>query len=636
MFKLNIPITKSFQKNDKILVVEGIASDPTLDKDEERFELSALEKMVNCVNGGNIPIRIEHENKIYTDVGKWVSAGIENDKMVVKGEIDTELSLGNDVKVILGRGEALSLSVGGEVYDAGFEMDKALGKMIRVYKDVGLKEISIVKNPSNNNTVLAIGKSVDWDKLELAKSADGVKEFPYTTQAQQLIKMYNDMVYVSPEEFDKKTNKACASGKKKKMTYKTSDWGKDTLKVLEPWFESLAKSIEIEVCEDCGEEKRALTADDLKMIGQLVTIMTQVELPSDEKRPKILDDDNYWMNVSEEMEIVLFDRACVMPHHNLDFSLNKDLVLWQLKRAVDGQGYYQPKDFTVIISHLYRHLKALALLKNKKSEKQDVQKELSADELSLFKACSDYKEGILKEVPIYKGQVVNDSLIEKCAEAYTNYITNQNNTMLKGNKVTKEEEEVKETEVEETEVEDTETSEEVEEKEEKEEVEEKEEEEVEEKEDEEVVEEDEEEDTEKAKKKMPKKEGEETMKSQKVEVKFDKKEVDKLSKSFSEVEKSFTKMSEIVDGLVEKAKAVDTLEKQVKELSEVVAKQTEILSEVAKVSKGRKSVATYQVIEKNFSKAHDKSEATEKGAKEMEDGADFKTAYIQSKYGDQE
>ena len=85
MFKLTLPITKSFQKDGGVLLVEGIASDPSIDRDEERFDPSAIQKMKECVNKGNLPIRVEHEDKIYTDIGKWISADVI-DNSIIKQE----------------------------------------------------------------------------------------------------------------------------------------------------------------------------------------------------------------------------------------------------------------------------------------------------------------------------------------------------------------------------------------------------------------------------------------------------------------------------------------------------------------------------------------------------------------------
>jgi hypothetical protein len=64
-----------------------------LDKEQERFDVKAIESMVKSVNDGSIPIKAEHEHKFYSELGVWKEAKLINDRMYVKGEIDLDLSL---------------------------------------------------------------------------------------------------------------------------------------------------------------------------------------------------------------------------------------------------------------------------------------------------------------------------------------------------------------------------------------------------------------------------------------------------------------------------------------------------------------------------------------------------------------
>jgi hypothetical protein len=58
--------------------------------------------MKSSVTSGNIPIRVEHENKFYSDIGVWKEAEILSDnRLFVKGEIDLELSMARDLEVLL-------------------------------------------------------------------------------------------------------------------------------------------------------------------------------------------------------------------------------------------------------------------------------------------------------------------------------------------------------------------------------------------------------------------------------------------------------------------------------------------------------------------------------------------------------
>jgi len=202
MFKISLPINKSFQVKNGKIIVEGIASDPTIDRDEERFDASALIKMASSIAERQIPIRMEHENKVYTDIGIWKEAKINEDgKLYVKGEIDTEMSLGKDIGVLLNRGTSLALSVGGQVLDAGYEYNNELKKNIKVYKDVILNEISVIKNPSNYNVSLSLAKSVDWQKLNSVEKTEGNK-IEYTTEAKKIMEVYKTIEKVSNSNED--------------------------------------------------------------------------------------------------------------------------------------------------------------------------------------------------------------------------------------------------------------------------------------------------------------------------------------------------------------------------------------------------------------------------------------------------
>ena len=51
MFKLLVPVTKATKSKDgSKLIIEGIASDPSIDRDSERFSEEAVVKMADSVN----------------------------------------------------------------------------------------------------------------------------------------------------------------------------------------------------------------------------------------------------------------------------------------------------------------------------------------------------------------------------------------------------------------------------------------------------------------------------------------------------------------------------------------------------------------------------------------------------------
>ncbi len=449
MFKISVPITKTQKKGNK-LIVEGYASDTTIDRDEERFSESAIRTMKDSVRSGGVKVRLEHEDKFYTNIGEWTDADItKNNRLYVKGEIDTELSLGKDVEVLLKRGEKLELSVGGRVLDATTEYSSKARRTIKVYTNVVLEEISILMNPSNYNTSLGIAKTVDWEKLnEISKGEKkDMDHVPYTTEAQKAYQIYKNMQPLKPEVFEV-GYKERGKGKGGKKMGTVKEW----LAYIDDEVHGVLKDYcESEAVDVCCDMDAPLTVADLQTISKLTQIMTQVELPTAEEEEAMLYSDDYWMQFSdlgEDGYIILSDRTTCMPHHNPDYTVNREWVLIRLKQLIDGQNYWKPKDFSIAINHLYKHLKELELIKSAKltnsNPENTMQKhdnnatELSKEELDLLKNAHDFAFGKTTEVPkMPTGEEMSKETIEKCALAYdklsksTNFNSLIDNSMKK-------------------------------------------------------------------------------------------------------------------------------------------------------------------------------------------------------------
>lgn len=414
MFRINIPITKSTKSSNGKLIVKGVASDPTIDRDQERFDTFAIQKMENAINGGNIPIRIEHENKFYTEVGIWKSASINSEyKLEVEGEVDTELSFGKDVETLLGRGAQMALSVGGKVLDASYEYNQDLGKNIRVYKDVDLNEISIVKNPSNYNVTLEMAKSVDWNKVGEVNKSEGKERVVETTQAQEIANFYRNIKPVSSEQFAE-MDKCGGNPNREKR--------KANVKMAKSWNEVYCEieglfSDEVTKCgyaSDFVSDYDGLSMSDMQVIIQVTKFLDEVEIPETMLQPAELQDPNFLSKLPEEAYIVLANRELVLPHHNMDLSLNKDFLAYTLKSLFDGKGYWRPKEYSIAVNHLYHHLKEASMLKQKPAEKSaDEGTNFSDEQLLLMKSAYEYTMGISKEVPVVDGQALDmDSMLK--------------------------------------------------------------------------------------------------------------------------------------------------------------------------------------------------------------------------------
>lgn len=679
MFKLNVPIQKTSSKdNGRILVVEGYASDPSIDRTEEMFDKSAIKNMVDCISKGAIPIRVEHENKIYSDIGEWKEASMDEDgRLYVKGEIDTEFSLGNDIKLLLAKGKELSLSVGGRVLNAVFERVESLGKTIKVYKEIVLDEISVVKNPANYNTSLTLAKSVDWEA-----SKEGIIQ--YSSQAQKLLSIYKSMDKLEPEEMSKKVlsskernalpdsafayvetvgdkkvrklpihdashvrnalavmggamggvkgipsdkiarvkAKIAAAAKKFGVDGKAAKKSVDVVSdVYAPLQEAITKMFsenpqvfkdvvvingEKEECEceceegdsdesssnsccDCEGMNYQMTSDDFALLTKLINITQNVTLPDVgdyEAQPALLQDSAYWEGLSQEMQIVLSGGYGIMPHHNLDYSVNEELVLWQLAKAVNQQSWYTPKDFTVIINHLYRHLKELNLVKKSLVNKEGLDKlsksMFTKEEAELLQHSYEYHKGNVFERPSVGQVSLTDEQIKKAHDLYIVYkknpfissIINQITMDDIKKEVTTPVEpaeakvEAPAAEVVETEVAPVEP----------------------------VVP-----TTEEVVPEAP------VTAAPEVEVpaevvepaeSVEKRVTENVTKSFGE---SLSKLTEIVKGMSEKFEQTEDLRKSVSDINTVLKAHGEVLEKLATMSAGRKSYANMVALEKNFS-----------------------------------
>lgn len=421
MFKVYLPITKSKKSPDgKKLSIEGVASGPAIDKDFERFDSQALEKMMNMVNEGDIPIRLEHENKIYTEVGTWKKAMLdEHNTMMVEGEIDTELSLGKDIEVLLKRGTPMGLSVAGMVNEAVYEYSQEMDKNILVYKDISLAEISIVKNPAYHDAELSMAKSVGAKKAVAVEKSTAV-ELKETTEAQRLTEIYKSMSKVSPEQYIEEVNKS------EKPIFKSWEDLFDN-----GIFKQLHTNIsgEIQKCIDCEMDmpmSNSLSADDMQSVIQISKFLSEVEIPESMTMPKVLETQDYYDKIGDEAYVIMPNRSRVLPHHNPDYTVNKELVAWALKRLFDGSGYWTPKEYTIAINHLYYHVKELGMTKPKSQveQKSDIEKKetspkFSESEMELFEKSFLFVNGFEKSRPTHNGQAINDEQISKMAKAYS-------------------------------------------------------------------------------------------------------------------------------------------------------------------------------------------------------------------------
>lgn len=574
MFKILVPVNKSYKKGKaNVLVVEGIASSPSVDRDTEKFSSDAIKSMVDSVNSWDIVIKAEHEQKFYSDLWIWKEAKLIDDKMYVKGEIDLDLSLWKDIEVILNKGGVIALSVWGAVLDAEYEYDEALGKSIKVYKDVILKEISVVKNPSNYDATLAIWKSFDVEKK--AQTSESMRLENVSKSAQ---KVSADDLY------------PMGSGLQMRKAVETT-----VTKTFSEVWKDCCECIDCEFYYDWY----TLTSEDITTIATIANILDQVDITM-VKEPDELQDREFVEDLPVECFVPNLGYNRMLPHHNADYTLNAERIQYQIAYLLKwGYSRLTPKEFSIAITHLYLHL--LETMTKSNTSAQDMKKFLET-----AKACIAYKKtgGARPQVD---GNDLSDADIDRFVNAYDAYA--QKATKMSKSEDPAEEPEKEEAEeatkkTDEPEAPETETDEPTTEKS-----------------DggdedtpkpEDVTETEEGKETEKSEDKEPAGEPAQEEEDEPVETEksMTKEQVETIVKETikTEVTPMFDKLTKSIETLSDgvaksattKSNEVKKLEKNVEILTEQLTKTTQVVETIGKRAAPRKSLATYHEVEKQF------------------------------------
>jgi len=194
---------KDFNK-DKMFV-EGVASTINVDQDEERMSPEAIDAMVEKINKDGVPLRSEHQ-KTWDAVLGWISKAWkdERDQIHIKAKLDPDNSRSLDLYKALKKGLQIGLSVAGNVKKSGIEIADGLGKKVKTFYDVILKEISVTNRPSNFDTWL-IAKSKSGSltdhlfKAPIPEYSEYLKEFPNLDYQFQIAKSVAEISKKMPE-----------------------------------------------------------------------------------------------------------------------------------------------------------------------------------------------------------------------------------------------------------------------------------------------------------------------------------------------------------------------------------------------------------------------------------------------------
>lgn len=152
------------------LVIEGVASTPNVDHDNERMAPDALKSMANVINKESVPLRVEHsksENAVIGSVRKaWVD---ERNQLHIQAVLDKSHPVSAILHDSMKLGKKMGFSVGGLVKRAAREFVESVGKVVKTFYDVELKEVSVTPRPANYDS-WAVAKSIARDEAEAEKT----------------------------------------------------------------------------------------------------------------------------------------------------------------------------------------------------------------------------------------------------------------------------------------------------------------------------------------------------------------------------------------------------------------------------------------------------------------------------------
>jgi HK97 family phage prohead protease len=329
MFLLNVTALKSYEADGKFFV-EGIASDSAIDLENERFSDSCIKQMEESIKKGNIPLRSDHSRSWRDKLGKLIDAQIvDKSKLKIKALVDDGMSAGKDLIHSIKSGEVLGLSVQGNVSRANFEFDNSLGKSITVYEDIELNEVSVTATPANPRTTLSIAKSIKKSETGMVEASEEAKELAKMVGVK---KMLSEII-----------------------------GGKDMKKCIED-------------CESCGT---SLSSMDFFYLLDIFTMMNELGVQKQVNRPAKLDDMKFYEKLTQENYVLFPNGEQGLPHHDLNYAVDKELVNYYLYILLDGQSYVameSVKNFHTALSHLHHHLISSELkpMKNEQIKKEEV------------------------------------------------------------------------------------------------------------------------------------------------------------------------------------------------------------------------------------------------------------------------
>jgi len=171
------------------MYVEGIATTPNIDLENEAMSPEAIEQMMKAINDGSIPLVDEHGKGWADKLGTIVKATLDDrHQLYIRAKLDPINPKSKQLYQYLKNGAQLGLSVAGRVKNSIMDVVDSIGKQVKTYTDVILTEVSVTQRPANFDTWLVakggwtgtIAKSIKQlsDKTMSAKDIKKSEEVP--------------------------------------------------------------------------------------------------------------------------------------------------------------------------------------------------------------------------------------------------------------------------------------------------------------------------------------------------------------------------------------------------------------------------------------------------------------------------
>jgi len=156
-FDVTIPLVKMWQDGAGELRFEGVAASTSLDRQDERLTLAAIEKMKQY---SGIELLPSHGSGVLEELGVVEKCWLDNEQFRIAGSLDASNPEAVRLYEKLKAGKQYGLSVGGRVLSAHREFDLEAGKQVKYIDDVELDHVAVCRpgsaaNPDTYLTVLA-------------------------------------------------------------------------------------------------------------------------------------------------------------------------------------------------------------------------------------------------------------------------------------------------------------------------------------------------------------------------------------------------------------------------------------------------------------------------------------------------